>query len=98
MTLSYHGLSRMKERSGFGKSATKITRIANKALEKGLSHKETKGSLRKYLDERYVAYGTGNNMKIYGGNLYIFEDDTLITMFALPGKLQRQASKYKKAA
>lgn len=89
MTMTNHGLVRVKERAGVGKSNRKTLRLIENAFERGYKREDTKGTLRKYLDEKYVAYEYGNNMRLYGGKLYIFEDDRLITMYALPGSIQK---------
>ena len=94
MTMTNHGESRMKERGGVGKSARKMERMATNALERGYAHKETKGALRRYLDGRYLHYGTGNNMKVYAGQLFVFEDERLITVFPLPSKFQKNIADY----
>ncbi len=89
MTMTNHGLIRVKERAGVGKSTRKAQRLIENAFERGYKREETKGELRKYLDEKYLAYEYGNNMRLYGGQLYVFEDDRLITMYALPGSIQK---------
>lgn len=94
MTMTTHGTARIKERSGIGKSAKKLERLAGNALERGYSHRETKGSLRRYLDNRYLHYGSGNNMKVYAGQLFVFEDERLITVFPLPSKYQKNIGNF----
>ena len=89
MTITNHGLIRVKERAGIGKSTRKTQRLIENAYRRGYRREDIKGELRKYLDEKYQAYEYGNNMRLYGGQLYIFEDDRLITMYSLPGSIQK---------
>ena len=94
MTMTYHGEARMKERAGIGKSAKKIERMAKNALERGCAHKNTKGALRRYLDDKFNVYGQGNNMRVYAGQLFIFEEERLITVYPLPSKFQNNITNY----
>lgn len=94
MNMTNHGMIRLKERAGVGKSYRKTMRLTVNAFERGYDRERTKGELRKFLDEKYLGYECGNNMRVYGGQLYIFEDDRLITMYALPGCLQRDIKEY----
>ncbi len=94
MIMTNHGLVRIKERAGVGKSYRKTVRLMENAYERGYRREDTKGLLRKFLDEKYLGYESGNNMRIYGGQLYIFEEDRLITVYALPGSIQKDIKTY----
>lgn len=82
---SSHAYDRAKERLGWKSSV--LERMMEKAFEEGLRHKDTKGRLRRYLDKMYLKYKSGNNMRIYGENLFIFENATLITIYRLDNGL-----------
>lgn len=94
MIITDHGAERIKERAGVGKSSRKAMRLTNNAFERGYKRENTKGILRKYLDEKYLGYEYGNNMRLYGGQLFIFEEDRLITMYSLPGSIQKNIKAY----
>ena len=85
-----HGNRRSRERLGIPKKAA--DRAAKKALDKGLKHKDVNGSLRRYMDYLYLRGGrAANNMRLYGDHIYIFHDETLITVLNVPPEHRKQA-------
>ena len=91
LIITNHAADRFHERMGLPKRV--VTRNAARALELGITHADTSGQLRKYLDKLYLAQESANNIRVYGNTVYIFYFDTLITLFALPRNLQKQAAK-----
>ena len=57
---------------------------------------ETKGSLNRYITALYWKQETANNIRIYCNNVYIFNNDVLITVFPLPQKYRSTAQKIKR--
>lgn len=94
MRVTRHALERAKERSGLSKSAAR--NLATRALECGLTRSDVVGPLGYYLDGRLRSHGHGNNMRVYGENVFIFHNEVLITVFPLPASLKRAASKLMK--
>lgn len=89
--LTVHGEERIKDRIG-----KKINiDIANKALNNGISHSETTGSLKRYIDSLYFRNQSANNIKIYNYNVYIFVNTLLITILMLPNKYKSTVDKIK---
>lgn len=84
----------MKERCGLNKSS--FDRIAEKAYREGISHKETKGNLNKWVTSLYFYDETANNIKLYGDKAYLFKGDKLITVLSIPHDLQPAVNKIKK--
>lgn len=82
-----HAEKRLRKRIGLNKSS--LQKMTDKALEKGISHAETSGSLHRYIDKLYLTERKANNIKIYGEYVYLFRDSTLITVFALPSKFHK---------
>ena len=82
LKINAHARKRIKERCGLPKKA--VDRNVKLALEKGLTHKESKGSLRKYFDYLFLSHGRGANIRLYGNHAYIFTRDTLVTVLPLP--------------
>jgi len=82
MKVSNHARKRLKERCGLGKSSH--DRVAEMAMRDGLHHKECTGRLKKYVDYLFLAYKKGNNIRLYGDNVYIFHNSTLITVMKIP--------------
>jgi len=87
-----HAEHRIRERVGLPKKA--VRRAAARAITCGVSHLETSGGLRRYLDYIYMrGYGEANNMYVYGAFIYLFCNDTLMTVYDVPQKYRKQAAK-----
>ncbi len=86
-----HAERRTKERLGLPKRVS--AKNAEKALQEGVRHKDTKGGLRCYIEALYWKNQTANNIRVYCNNVYIFHDDVLITLFSLPQKYRKAAEK-----
>lgn len=82
-----HAAKRMKERLGISKRT--IEKNAEKALRLGIKHADTSGSLHRYITSLYWKEQTANNARIYCGNVYIFHNETLITVFPLPQRYRK---------
>ena len=82
LNINAHARNRIKERCGLPKKA--VERSVILALEKGLTHKESKGSLRRYYDYLFLSHGCGANIRLYGNHAYIFTRNTLVTVLPLP--------------
>ena len=92
--ISKHGAMRMRQRMGIPKKATQ--RIAERAFERGLKREDAKGAVRKWMNDSFYAYGTGDNMRMYGDKLYIFCDNTLVTVLQVPTEIKDKAQILKK--
>lgn len=86
-----HAAKRTKQRAGLPKSVT--TKNAERALQNGIRHEETKGALRRYLDGVYLKRETANNIRIYCNNVYLFHNEMLITLYPLPPEFRKIATK-----
>lgn len=86
-----HAEGRFRERVGLPKRLA--TRKAQEALERGITHAEASGQLRRYFDALYLSHESANNIRVYCGTVYIFSYDTLITVFPLPQNLRKIAVK-----
>ena len=89
-----HSQKRTKERLGLSKKLT--DKQAEKALLYGVSHAETKGNLKKYMDGIFLRHKTSNNTKIFNRKVYIFNDNILITVMNLPNNLSGAADTLQK--
>ena len=92
--LTNHAKERMKERAGLDKNGS--LNLATKALTEGLSHSDTQGQLRKYLDGLFLKHRNGNNIRIFAEKVFIFHNQTLITVFKLDKRLNKIAVKLMK--
>ena len=86
-----HATKRAKERLGLPKRAS--ARNADQAYQYGIRQHETTGGLHRYIEALYWKHRTANNIRIYHGNVYIFCNKTLITIFPVPPKYRKAAEK-----
>lgn len=87
MKTTKHSKKRIKERLGLSKNLT--DKLAKKALEEGITHKETTGRLNKYIAGLYFYNKKANNIRIYNQKVYIFYNQKLITVHDLPTNLKK---------
>lgn len=94
--LTQHAIERARERAGWTVDA--LQKMADRALEEGMTHAEARGQLKRYLDALYLRHGTANNLRIHGLFVFVFHASTLITFMHVPANLrlhvahQRQSS------
>lgn len=87
-----HAEHRTRERVGIPKKA--VRRAAAKAITQGVKRTETYGGLRRYLDWLYWrGNGEANNIVVYGDKVYLFGNDTLITVLNVPTPHMKQAAR-----
>lgn len=87
MNISQHAHKRMKERCGFNKKSQE--RMARKAFEDGITHKQTKGRLNKWVTSLFFKNCNANNIRIYGDMAYIFAGETLVTVIPVPNNIKK---------
>lgn len=85
--ITEHAYDRAKER--FGWKSKVLDKMAEKAFLEGIKHKNTKGSLMRYLTKLWFKYKHCNNVRIYGENIFFFCDNRLITVYQLPNDLRK---------
>lgn len=88
--LTAHAQQRLKERCGLQKKSKE--RIAAKVFKKGLSIEETNGSIRKWMTTVFYNNTNINNIRLYGDKIYLFADQTLITVLFVPKHLRTRVS------
>ena len=82
MRLSYHGIDRIVQRAGVNKSAAR--RLAERALERGYTLDDLKGSLCIWVKAKVHADNPEHPI-VYGDKLFLFSADyVLITVIQLP--------------
>ena len=95
MNVTRHATKRTKDRVGLSKKIA--GKNAEKAFNYGLKHSETKGNLNKYITKLYFSKNNNaNNIRVYHEYIYIFNDETLITILELPNNLKALAIKLQK--
>lgn len=91
MKISIHARQRMKERCGFNRKAQE--RMAEKAFIEGITHKQTKGRLHKWVTSLFFKNTNANNIRLFGDNAFIFCGETLVTVIPVPGNLKKDFDK-----
>lgn len=91
MKISNHAKQRMKERCGFNRKAQE--RMAEKAFNEGITHKQTKGRLNKWVTGLFFKNTKANNIRLYGDNAFIFSEETLVTVIHIPADLRKDLKK-----
>lgn len=92
--ITKHGKKRTKDRVGLSKKIA--DKNAQKALDFGVAHQDTKGSLKKFMDAVYFRYKNSNNTRIYNRKVYLFHNEVLITVLNLPNNFSVIADKLQK--
>lgn len=98
MRVSEHAAERAKERAGLSLSA--VTRLATRALERGVRPKDVSGNARAWLDRLSLEHRSST--VVYGAFAFVFgHHNTLITLFQVPNEFKPvflKAAKRKEAA
>lgn len=85
INITFHAYKRAKERMKWKKSV--VAKMALLAYSNGISHYKTKGDLKKYINSLWRYKRTANNIKIYGEDVYLFHNNTLLTLYRVPRNL-----------
>ena len=85
-----HAYERAKERLSWKTSV--LEKMAEKAYNDGICHKDTKGSLNKYVSGVWARYKKANRIRIYGENIYLFCGNSLVTIYQLPQNLRKHVT------
>lgn len=89
--ITQHAVKRGKERLNL--NAQSLSRLAQKALNEGIKHSETRGGLNRYIHMLYLEHRKANNIRIYGEHLFLFCGNLLVTVLYLPHEFRRAAQK-----
>lgn len=89
--LTKHAISRAKNRFGMGNRALE-TRVKY-VLKYGVSSRDVKSNsnLCKYLDSLYFKHRNCNNIRVYNRQVYVLDNQKLVTLFQLPENLYTES-------
>lgn len=83
VAVTTHAKKRLKERCGVTKNSA--LKMAERAFNKGISFENASTDLKKYISSVYLCHEKScNNIRIYGNMVYIFDNQTLITVYPIP--------------
>lgn len=80
--ISDHAMERLKQRNNWNKKTA--LRMIRKVYENGIDPQNVSGPISKWIKTREAVKEPGDVLKLYGNNLYIFNRQTLITVYAVP--------------
>lgn len=93
IAVTTHAKRRLKERCGVHRNSAE--RIAERAFRKGISFNNASEIARRYISSIYLKHDKmNNNVRIYGDIVYIFENQTLITVFPMPNNIAHEMDTY----
>jgi hypothetical protein len=90
VNVSAHGNKRVRSRCGVPKKT--VNKLASEAFSHGISHKETTGSLNKYITALYFYNQSANNIRIHKNKVFIFAGSRLVTVLNLPPRFQKSVN------
>jgi hypothetical protein len=86
VSVTSHAKRRLKERCGVSKNSAMD--MAERAFNRGISFENASTDLKKYISSVYIRHEKiGDNIRIYGNMVYVFDNRTLITVYPIPGNL-----------
>lgn len=91
MYVTEHAKRRLKERNGLNSKS--IDRIAERALNEGIRHNQTKSRLCKWVTSVFFRNTSINNIRLYGDKAYLFVDEKLVTVLQIPQSLTKDMRK-----
>lgn len=94
MKVTYHAEDRIMQRIGVKKRS--IEKIVENAYKFGIDRCKTHGNLNRYLMKLHHYDEDDNIIKVYNEKIYIFKNETLITVLSLPHNLCTTANKLQK--
>lgn len=92
--VSKHGQSRAQERIGIPKRS--VQKMAEQALAIGGKHSDFAGQFKRYLDGIFLQERKANNMRVFSEHLFLFQGETLITVWRVPHRYVAAANSYKR--
>lgn len=63
--------------------------MAQKAFNEGITHKQTKGRLHKWVTILFFKNCNANNIRLYGDFAFIFAGETLVTVIPIPNNIKK---------
>lgn len=88
-----HAYLRAKERLSFSPST--LDRLAPKAFSGGITHKDTKGKVNRYITKLWNYNKSINNIRVYGEVVFLFSDNILVTLYQIPNEFKRMIKNFK---
>ncbi|WP_294203117.1 hypothetical protein [uncultured Chryseobacterium sp.] len=85
--ITIHAYERARERYRWKKVT--LIKMAQIAFKEGVKYSDTKGELKKFINKVQQNNQKVNNIRLYGQDIYFFDDNVLITLYQLPNTLKK---------
>lgn len=90
--ITEHAYDRAKERLSMNQVS--FTKLSEKAFSDGMTHSESAGNLKKFIDKLVLSHNkAASNIRIYGENVFLFSGNILKTVYQVPPNLKKSALK-----
>ena len=90
LVISSHAYKRARQRNRWSRNA--LNRMTVLAYTCGIRRHELKGRLRHFTDDLLEGSKKKPQIRIYGEVLYIFRNQTLVTLYHIPSDLRKHLS------
>ena len=87
LKVSGHAYKRARERVRWSRNA--LNKMSVLAYTNGLRRYELKGKLRHFIDDLLIGSAKKPQIRIYGEVIYIFRNQTLVTLYQIPSELRK---------
>ena len=87
LVISDHAYKRARQRISWSRNA--LNRMTVMAYTCGIRRHELKGMLKHYTDDLMQGYSKRPEIRIYGEFIYIFRNQTLVTLYQVPCELRK---------
>ena len=87
LVISNHAYKRARQRISWSRNA--LNKMSVLAYTNGLRRYELKGKLRHYTDDLLIGSAKKPQIRIYGEVIYIFRNQTLVTLYQIPSELRK---------
>ena len=82
--ITKHAYLRMKQRNGWSKKTA--DRMVQRVYDCGLRPEQVKGYLKAWIKAKMNEDINGNDFILYGGGVYVFRENALVTVLHAPTK------------
>lgn len=91
MKITKHSKKRVRKRLGINMCG--VEKISENAFKYGIKRENLSGSLRRYVDLFYFNHNRIATMIVYYEHVFIFVNNTFVTVYLLPAKYRQAAIK-----
>lgn len=87
LVISSHAYKRARQRISWSRNA--LNRMTVLAFTQGIRRKHLKGKLKYFTNDMMLGYERQSVIRIYGQIIFIFRNQTLVTLYHIPVELRK---------